>query len=37
MFHWITDSDWNAFALIEVNWKKKSDTARSQYSEYYES
>ena len=34
----IADSDWNAVAPIEVNWKKKySDTARSQYGEYYES
>ena len=33
----IADSDWNAVARIEVNWKKKSDTARSQYSECYES
>ena len=31
----IADSVWNAVAPIEVNWKKKkSDTARSQYSEW---
>ena len=37
IFTEIADSDWNAVAPIEVNWKKNLDTARSQYSEYYES
>ena len=34
-FNEIADSDWNAVAPIEVNWKKHSDTARNQYSKYY--